>query len=248
MVGALEDPGPRRRKKEGPPLGGGGGHTGPVPPAATRRCSRRRPDCREHAFATPPSTPRPATGLPRPSLPSQAGPSSRRCDPEAPEPFVDAETGFTYLRARYHDPTTGQFLSRDPLVAVAGSAHGYVDGNPLNYTEPLGLITWENVFSSRTLKIAALGLCVAALAVATAGTAPAVHAVVSVQSIGYVSTGLGVASTVLSAGVAYQDCAKVRDGGDHELLADLAVRRPPGTAPAPGHSSRSRSAPFTALE
>ena len=28
---------------------------------------------------------------------------------------VDAETGLVYLRARYYDPSTGQFLSRDPI-------------------------------------------------------------------------------------------------------------------------------------
>jgi len=53
--------------------------------------------------------------------------------------YADAETGFVYLRARYYDPATGQFLSRDPLVALTGSAYAYVDGNPLNGTDPSGL-------------------------------------------------------------------------------------------------------------
>ncbi len=52
---------------------------------------------------------------------------------------VDPETGLIYLRARYYDPTTGQFLSRDPAVAVTGSAYGYVDGDPLNGSDPSGL-------------------------------------------------------------------------------------------------------------
>ena len=136
--------------------------------------------------------------------------------------YTDAETGFVYLRARYFDPATGQFISRDPLVALTGSAYGYVDGNPLNFTDPLGLIKWGNVFSSRNLKIAALGLGLAALAVATAGTAPALLAVVSVQTIGSVSTGLALASTVASAGVAYQDCSRVRDANCYASLAELA--------------------------
>ncbi|MCA1684017.1 MAG: RHS repeat-associated core domain-containing protein, partial [Actinobacteria bacterium] len=55
--------------------------------------------------------------------------------------YTDAETGFQYLRARYYDPGTGQFLSRDPLVALTGSAYGYVNGNPLNGTDPTGLST-----------------------------------------------------------------------------------------------------------
>jgi RHS repeat-associated protein len=56
--------------------------------------------------------------------------------------YTDAETGFQYLRARYYDPVTGVFLSRDPAVAVTGSAYGYVDGNPLNDTDSTGLCPW----------------------------------------------------------------------------------------------------------
>jgi uncharacterized protein RhaS with RHS repeats len=40
---------------------------------------------------------------------------------------------------RYYDPTTGQFLTRDPAVAATREAYGYVYGNPLNYTDPSGL-------------------------------------------------------------------------------------------------------------
>jgi RHS repeat-associated protein len=60
--------------------------------------------------------------------------------------YTDAETGFQYLQARYYDPATGQFVSRDPLVALTGSAYGYVGGNPLNATDPLGL--WCAVHNS----------------------------------------------------------------------------------------------------
>ena len=54
-------------------------------------------------------------------------------------PVVDAETGFQYLRARYYDPATGQFLTRDPIEAQSREAYGYVGGNPLNATDPSGL-------------------------------------------------------------------------------------------------------------
>jgi hypothetical protein len=52
---------------------------------------------------------------------------------------MDPETGLIYLRARYYDPATAQFLSRDPAVALTQSAYGYVDGNPLNSTDPTGM-------------------------------------------------------------------------------------------------------------
>jgi RHS repeat-associated protein len=51
----------------------------------------------------------------------------------------DTETGFIYLRARYYDPTTGQFLTRDPITPLTRSPYGYVYGNPLNNSDPSGL-------------------------------------------------------------------------------------------------------------
>ena len=51
-------------------------------------------------------------------------------------------TGLQYLRARYYDPATGTFLSRDPMAASPGwtqSPYGYAGGNPVNATDPTGL-------------------------------------------------------------------------------------------------------------
>ena len=53
--------------------------------------------------------------------------------------YKDAESGLIYLRARYYDPTTGQFLTRDPLEPITGTPYAYVSNNPLNYTDPTGL-------------------------------------------------------------------------------------------------------------
>lgn len=52
--------------------------------------------------------------------------------------YTDTETGFVYLRARYYDPATGQFLTRDPLSPITGTPYAYVDGNPLNMIDPSG--------------------------------------------------------------------------------------------------------------
>src|SRR5687768_3634286 len=43
--------------------------------------------------------------------------------------YRDAESGMVYLRARYYDPATTQFLSVDPAFAVTASRYGYVGGN-----------------------------------------------------------------------------------------------------------------------
>ena len=53
--------------------------------------------------------------------------------------YTDTETGYQYLRARYYDPNTGQFLTRDPLVTSTRSPYGYVAGNPLTSIDPTGL-------------------------------------------------------------------------------------------------------------
>ncbi len=53
--------------------------------------------------------------------------------------YTDDETGLQYLRARYYDPASGQFLTRDPINSITRSPYGYVDGNPLNLVDPRGL-------------------------------------------------------------------------------------------------------------
>jgi RHS repeat-associated protein len=53
-------------------------------------------------------------------------------------------TGLIYLRARYYDPTTAQFLTRDPLIDQTHNPYGYTAGNPLQFTDPLGLDWLQN--------------------------------------------------------------------------------------------------------
>ena len=51
---------------------------------------------------------------------------------------TDAETGLTYLHARYYDPVLGVFLSPDPEEADFNT-FGYTHGDPVNYLDPDGL-------------------------------------------------------------------------------------------------------------
>ena len=51
------------------------------------------------------------------------------------------ETGLVYYRARYYDPTIGRFTQRDPMGVAAGiNFYAYVNGNPVNFNDPNGLI------------------------------------------------------------------------------------------------------------
>jgi RHS repeat-associated protein len=53
--------------------------------------------------------------------------------------YRDVESGLVYLRARYYDPTTGQFLTRDPLEVVTRSSYEFAGNNPTNNLDPTGM-------------------------------------------------------------------------------------------------------------
>lgn len=55
--------------------------------------------------------------------------------------WLDSDTGLYNLRARWYEPSTGGFLSRDPLEQATNEAYSYASGNPLAFTDPLGLFT-----------------------------------------------------------------------------------------------------------
>jgi RHS repeat-associated protein len=53
--------------------------------------------------------------------------------------YTDSETGYQYLRFRYYDPPTGQFLTPDPIFPLTRERYQYVEDNPLDATDPYGL-------------------------------------------------------------------------------------------------------------
>ena len=56
-------------------------------------------------------------------------------------------TGLQYLRARYYDPETGVFLSREPLAKHAGwrgNPFGYASANPIRLADPSGNIPTDS--------------------------------------------------------------------------------------------------------
>jgi RHS repeat-associated protein len=50
------------------------------------------------------------------------------------------QTGLYFYRARYYDPVLKRFISEDPIGLEGGvNLYAYVDENPINFGDPLGL-------------------------------------------------------------------------------------------------------------
>ncbi|HEY5838768.1 MAG TPA: RHS repeat-associated core domain-containing protein [Pyrinomonadaceae bacterium] len=53
--------------------------------------------------------------------------------------FTDGETGLQLLGHRYYDPSTGRFLTRDPIGYAGGvNLYSYVRNNPSKWIDPIG--------------------------------------------------------------------------------------------------------------
>jgi len=73
----------------------------------------------------------------------------------------------SYCRARYYNPTTGRFLSEDPIEFLGGfNLYDYARNNPLSFKDPFGLCASDSNKECKAAlqEILKIGLIVLAIA------------------------------------------------------------------------------------
>ncbi len=61
--------------------------------------------------------------------------------PRFPGQYFDKETNLHYNYFRYYEPETGRYISPDPIGLAGGlNVYGYVEQNPLSFTDSNGLL------------------------------------------------------------------------------------------------------------
>ena len=116
------------------------------------------------------------------------------------------------MQARWEDPTTGQFLSVDPLDAETGAAYSYAGDNPTDETDPTGLCgnpsSWGSFWAN-------CGSDVAHVVVSTVHASPAGQVLQAASTITGLTIGLCVGGSAVGFGVSAsaQACYVTTPGG-----------------------------------
>ena len=143
------------------------------------------------------------------------------CSISTPFGFAGAysdPTGLVYLIHRYYDPTTGQFLSVDPLVDQSGQPYAYTSNDPVNLRDPSGLCN-SNPFSG---SFWTGGNCIAGAVGGPTGS-PGESLTGVVKSIGLLAAGdVVIVGGGYIAGVGGVAFASSVEGGTAAVAADTS--------------------------
>ena len=145
---------------------------------------------------------------------------------------LDPGTGFYYLRARYYDPSTGRFISRDPAQGTASfplslNRYDYVLSNPLRFADPSGLTAQDTAQTSEGSPLA-LGFSLPNMsnnpqfapsgnAVVCQGAADCIaDALTIVSSVPGSGNAVGVTSFIASS---YRDLSQANESSAYKFLS-----------------------------
>jgi hypothetical protein len=137
---------------------------------------------------------------------------------------------------RYYDPATGQFLNVDPAVDETEAPYAYVDGDPVDNTDPLGLgCSWTdpNPWDCAKSGASAIGGKAASVVVTTVGygiavektvvrSAPAPFISVAAKTIAY-GARLGIGATAAGVGQLVSDAGTTLSIGSRFGRAAVAA-------------------------
>ncbi|MCJ1715117.1 RHS repeat-associated core domain-containing protein [Curtobacterium sp. VKM Ac-2922] len=131
--------------------------------------------------------------------------------------YADAETGLLYLLARYYDPRTANFLTIDPLVQHTGQAYAYANDDPINLSDPLGLLSaagWWGVAGAVGIGLVMVGLTATGIGIVADGPLGALEGadIAAVAADGAAEAGAAEAGTA-EAGT---EAASAAEGGAGE--------------------------------
>lgn len=115
--------------------------------------------------------------------------------------YTDGESSLIYLRARYYDPSTSQFIIKDPAESMTKQPYNYAGQNPIIFTDLSGLIfgldlglgQFDSAIQSSWDFLTGVGGATAAFGVVAAGTTAASPVILSLA----VFTGTFTATTAL---------------------------------------------------
>ena len=75
--------------------------------------------------------------------------------------YLDTETGLDHDRARYYDPSLARFISEDPIGLAGGiNPYAYAGNDPVNGTDPSGLLTQVGPGGCESWQEVVRGTCV----------------------------------------------------------------------------------------
>ena len=136
-----------------------------------------------------------------------ASASQERTSDVGVDGYTDA-TGLIYLINRYYDPVTGQFISVDPLVQRTGQPYQFVNSDPVNGSDPLGLGFWGDV-AAVAIGVVVVVATVACVIAEPCGIAEAIAA--------------GTAAVTTTATVAEDDPALLENGSSGAQAVESGI-------------------------
>jgi len=139
--------------------------------------------------------------------------------------YTDEETGYLYLRGRYYDPSTGQFLTADPAYATTLARYDYAEDDPVNAQDPSGLFCILGHDPNGACRGSNLGNDVHAIG--TTATVTGIVAGVVIVSVGTGGVADEIAADAAVVGLAadgvgaYDECASAPDPWSRQCAAGL---------------------------